>query len=76
MTWGSNTKEDSRSEIYPVVTISDWEMLCGEEGYVPSGEPAHGENALTWVLEAMHLYAFDLGLIREMYPSRKNRKGE
>jgi len=29
---------DSRSEIYPVVTISDWEMLCGEEGYVPSGE--------------------------------------
>ena len=67
---------DSRSEIYPVVTISDWEMLRGEEGYVPSGEPAHAENALTWVLEAMHLYAFDLGLIREMYPSRKNRKVE
>jgi hypothetical protein len=67
---------DSRSEIYPVVTISDWEMLRGEEGYVPSGEPAHAENALTWVLEAMHLYAFDLGLIHERYPSRKNRKGE
>jgi hypothetical protein len=67
---------DSRSEIYPVVTISDWEMLRGEEGYVPSGEPAHAENALTWVLEAMHLYAFDLGLVRETYPSRKNRKGE
>jgi hypothetical protein len=67
---------DSRSEIYPVVTISDWEMLRGEEGYVPSGEPAHAENALTWVLEAMHLYAFDLGLVRETYPSRQNRKGE
>jgi hypothetical protein len=66
---------DSRSEIYPVVTISDWEMLRGEEGYVPSGEPAHAENALTWVLEAMHLYAFDLGLVRETYPPRKNRKG-
>ena len=67
---------DSRSEIYPVVTISDWEMLRGEEGYVPSGEPAHAENALSWVLEAMHLYSFDLGLINDMYPSRKNRKGE
>lgn len=67
---------DSRSEIYPVVSITDWEMLRGEEGYVPSGEPAHAENALTWVMEAMHLYAFDLGLIREMYPPRKNRKGE
>jgi hypothetical protein len=68
--------DSSRSEIYPVVSITDWEMLRGEEGYVPSGEPAHAENALTWVLEAMHLYAFDLGLIREMNPSRKNRKGE
>lgn len=68
--------ESSRSEIYPVASITDWEMLRGEEGYVPSGEPAHAENALTWVLEAMHLYAFDLGLIHEMYPSRKNRKGE
>jgi len=67
---------DSRSEIYPVVTIADWEILRGEEGYVPSGEPDHAENALTWVLEAMHLYAFDLGLIHERYPSRKNRKGE
>ncbi|PKO01242.1 MAG: hypothetical protein CVU42_00085 [Chloroflexi bacterium HGW-Chloroflexi-4] len=54
---------DSRSEIYPVVIITDWEMLRGEEGYVSSGEPAHAENALTWVLEGMHLYAFDLGLI-------------
>jgi hypothetical protein len=70
------TFESSRSEIYPEASITDWEMLRGEEGYVPSGEPAHSENALTWVLEAMHLYAFDLGLIREMYPSRKNRKGE
>jgi len=68
--------ESSRSEIYPVASITDWEMLRGEEGYVPSGEPAHAEKALTWVLEAMHLYAFDLGLIHEMYPSRKNRKGE
>jgi len=67
---------DSRSEIYPVVTISDWEMLRGEEGYVPSGEPVHAEEALSWVMEAMHLYAFDLGLIHERYPSRKNRKGE
>lgn len=56
---------DSRSEIYPVVTISDWEMLRGEEGYVPVGEPDHAEKALTWVLESMHLYAFDLGLVRE-----------
>lgn len=56
---------DSRSEIYPVVTISDWEMLRGEEGYVPIGEPDHAEKALTWVLEAMHLYAFDLGLAVE-----------
>lgn len=56
---------DSRSEIYPVVTISDWEMLRGEDGYVPNGEPTHAENALSWVLEAMHLYAFDLGLVRE-----------
>ena len=64
---------DSRSEIYPVVTISDWEILRGEEGYVPSGEPAHAEKALTWVLEAMHLYAFDLGLAHEKYPSRQNR---
>lgn len=67
---------DSRSEIYPVVTISDWEILRGEEGYVPSGEPDHAEKALTWVLEAMHLYAFDLGLMREKYPSRQNRKGD
>lgn len=56
---------DSRSEIYPVVTISDWELLRGEEGYVPGGEPDHAEKALTWVLEAMHLYAFDLGLAKE-----------
>ena len=56
---------DSRSEIYPVVTISDWEMLRGEEGYVPTGEPDHAEKALTWVLEAMHLYAYDLGLAVE-----------
>ena len=56
---------DSRSEIYPVVSISDWEMLRGEEGYVPSGEPDHAEKALTWVLEAIHLYAFDLGLVVE-----------
>ena len=56
---------DSRSEIYPVVTISDWEMLRGEEGYVPVGEPDHAEKALIWVMEAMHLYAFDLGLMRE-----------
>ena len=70
------TFESSRSEIYPVASITDWEMLRGEEGYVPSGEPAHAEEALSWVMEAMHLYAFDLGLIREMYPSRKNRKGE
>ena len=62
---------DSRSEIYPVVTISDWEILRGEEGYVPSGEPAHAEKALTWVLEAMHLYAFDLGLAREKSAGRK-----
>jgi len=67
---------DSRSEIYPVVTISDWEMLRGEEGYVPSGEPDHAEKALTWVLEAIHLYAFDLGFAREKYPSRQNRKEE
>jgi len=57
--------DSSRSEIYPVVTISDWEMLRGEEGYVPIGEPDHAEKALTWVLEAMHLYAFDLGLAGE-----------
>jgi hypothetical protein len=56
---------DCRSEIYPVVTISDWEMLRGEEGYVQSGEPVHAENSLTWVLEAMHLYALDLGLAVE-----------
>jgi len=55
--------DSSRSEIYPVASISDWEMLRGEEGYVPSGEPAHAEEALSWVLEAMHLYAFDLRLI-------------
>jgi len=67
---------DSRSEIYPVVTISDWEMLRGEEGYVPSGEPDHAEKALTWVLEAIHLYAFDLDFAREKYPSRQNRKEE
>lgn len=70
------TYESSRSEIYPEASITDWEMLRGEEGYVHSGEPAHAENALTWVLEAMHLYAFDLGLMNDMYPSRKNRKGE
>jgi hypothetical protein len=58
------------------VSITDWEMLRGEEGYAPSGEPAHAENALTWVLETMHLYAFNLGLVKEMYSSRKNRKGE
>ena len=57
--------DSNRSEIYPVATITDWEMLRGEEGYVPSGEPDHAEKALTWVLEAMHLYAFDLGLVRE-----------
>jgi len=68
--------DSSRSEIYPVANITDWEMLRGEEGYVQSGEPAHAEEALSWVLEAMHLYAFDLGLINDMYPSRKNRKGE
>jgi len=56
---------ESRSEIYPVVTISDWEILRGEEGYVPVGEPEHAEKALTWVLEAMHLYAYDLGLAVE-----------
>jgi len=61
---------DSRSEIYPVVTISDWEMLREEEGYVPTGEPDHAEIALTWVLEAMHLYAFDLGLVGEMRGGR------
>lgn len=70
------TFESSRSEIYPVASITDWEMLRGEEEYIPSGEPAHAENALTWVLEAMYLYVFDLGLINEIYPSRKNRKGE
>jgi hypothetical protein len=63
---------DSRSEIYPVVTISDWEMLRGEEGYVPGGEPDHAEKALTWVLEAMHLYAFDLGLAREATKKERN----
>jgi hypothetical protein len=68
--------DSSRSEIYPVANINDWEMLRGEEGYVQSGEPAHAEEALSWVLEAMHLYAFDLGLINDMYPSQKNRKGE
>jgi hypothetical protein len=57
--------DSSRSEIYPVASINEWEMLRGEEGYVPIGEPAHAEKALTWVLEAMHLYAFDLGLMRE-----------
>jgi hypothetical protein len=57
--------DGSRSEIYPVVSITDWEMLRGEEGYVPAGEPDHAEKALTWVLEAMHLYAFDLGLVGE-----------
>jgi hypothetical protein len=59
------TFESSRSEIHLVASITDWEMLRGEEGYVPGGEPAHTENALIWVLEAMHLYAFDLGLMRE-----------
>jgi len=68
--------DSSRSEIYPVANITDWEMLRGEEGYVQSGEPAHAEEALSWVLEAMHLYAFDLGLTREKYPSRQNKKGE
>ena len=63
---------DSRSEIYPVVTISDWEMLRGEEGYVPVGEPYHAEKALTWVMEAMHLYAFDLGLAREAMKKERN----
>ncbi len=63
---------DSRSEIYPVVTISDWEMLRGEEGYVPVGEPYHAEKALTWVMEAMHLYAFDLGLAREATKKERN----
>ncbi len=52
---------DSRSEIYSIASITDWEMLRGEEGYVSSGEPAHAEKALIWVLEAMNLYAFDLG---------------
>ena len=56
---------DSRSEIFPLASITDWEMLRGEEGYVPTGEPDHAEKALTWVLEAMHLYAFDLGLAVE-----------
>jgi hypothetical protein len=70
------TFETSRSEIYPEASITDWEMLRGEEGYVPSGEPVHAEEALSWVMEAMHLYAFDLGLVRETYPPRKNRKGK
>lgn len=68
--------DSSRSEIYPVANITDWEMLRGEEGYVQCGEPSHAEEALSWVLEAMHFYAFDLGLIREKYASHKNRKGE
>lgn len=57
--------DSNRSEIYPVATITDGEMLRGEEGYVQSGEPVHAEEALSWVMEAMHLYAFDLGLVRE-----------
>lgn len=68
--------ESSRSEMYPMVSIADGELLRGEEGYVLGGEPAHAEKALAWVLEAMHLYAFDLGLISEKYPSQKNRKME
>ncbi len=59
------TFESSRSEIYPVANITGWEMLRGEEGYVQSGEPAHAEETLSWGLEAMHLYAFDLGLVLE-----------
>jgi hypothetical protein len=68
--------DSSRSEIYPVANITDWEMLRGEEGYVQSGEPSHAEEALSWVMEAMHLYAFDLGLMYEKYHSRQYRKGE
>ena len=56
---------DSRSEIYSVASITDWDFLGGEEGYGSSGEPAHAEKALTWVLEALHLYSFDLGLVSE-----------
>ena len=59
------TFESSCSEIYPVANITNWEMLRGEEGYVQSGEPTHAEEALSWVLEAMHLYAFDLELALE-----------
>jgi hypothetical protein len=69
------TFESSRSEIYPVASITDWEMLRGEEGYVPSGEPAHAEEALSWVLEAMHLYAFDLGLIMRRIPHERIERG-
>lgn len=63
--WRSKNFGDSRSEIYPVVSITDWELLRSEEGYALAGKPAHAETALAWVLEALHLHAFDLGLVRE-----------
>lgn len=67
---------DSRSEIYPIVSITDWDLLRSEDGYAPTGEPAHAEAALTWVLEAMHLYAYDLGLVGGKFSARKKESKE
>ncbi|MBI9051788.1 MAG: hypothetical protein JEZ00_20385 [Anaerolineaceae bacterium] len=67
---------DVRSEIFPVVTITDWEFLRGEEGYIQAGEPDHAEKALSWVLEALHIHAFDLELIHENKPFEKKPRSK
>jgi hypothetical protein len=57
----------------PIACITNWKLLRGKDGYIPNREPAHTGKALTWVLETMHLYAFDLGLAREKRGIEKNK---
>jgi hypothetical protein len=65
--------EDDSSEIYTSVKIYNRYLLVDENREVAEDEPKHAEESLAWVLDALYLYSYDLGL---MNPDTKTKRSE
>jgi len=64
--------DDDKSEIYTCVRICKPELMIDEDELLESGITQDAEKSLSWVLDALYLYPYDLGLIIQNSKGGKN----
>jgi hypothetical protein len=66
--------DSESSEIHTWVRIQEKDLLADENGSGSNDDLLHAQEALAWVLDALYIYAFDLGLVVTKRAVRKENE--